>query len=234
MTAAATGPARDVNRIGLRPSRFRLDRLVPWFYRGTAYLGRFLLWCITRWKPDGRGNVPPRGAAIIVSNHLHNADPLFLAAAVTNRRITFMAKIELFQSPLAPLVRGYGAFPVRRFDSDAAALRSAMRLLHDGGLLGMFPEGTRSRSATLGQMHPGTALIALRTGVPIIPCALYGSEHVSHPLTLLRRPEIGVRIGEPIAIDAVRRPTEAEIASLTARIREEIARMLPPRYVLDE
>jgi 1-acyl-sn-glycerol-3-phosphate acyltransferase len=94
----------------------------------------------------------------------------------------------------------------------------------------MFPEGTRSRTGYLGKPHPGTALIALRTGAPVLPCAVTGTEKLRNPLVLLRRPRFTVTIGEPIRVEAVKRPTEEQVSALTARIYEAIRALLPPQY----
>jgi len=144
--------------------------------------------------------------------------------------VIFMAKVELFRPPFGFLPRLYGAFPVRRFDADMAAMLNAERLLKRGEALGMFPEGTRSREQRFADLHPGTAVIALRSGAAILPCAITGTEAITGIMPVLRRPRIAVRIGKPIAVERVRRPTEEQVSDLTVRIREAIAALLPPQY----
>ncbi|MBA4181432.1 MAG: 1-acyl-sn-glycerol-3-phosphate acyltransferase [Anaerolinea sp.] len=204
--------------------------VAPWFYWGATYLLRGVLWVLGRWTVTGRERVPLEGALIVVSNHLNNADPPILAAALAKRRVRFMAKIELFKYPFGVVPRLYGAFPVRRFEADMAALLAAERILKRGGVLGMFPEGTRSRTGYIGKPHPGTALIALRSGATVLPCAIVGTEQLGNPLNVLRKPRISVHIGKPFAIEAVRRPTEGQVSELTDRIFSEIGAMLPPKY----
>lgn len=203
----------------------------PAFYWACTYLLRFLLWTIVRWQVTGRENVPASGAVIVVSNHLNNADPPILGAAIARRRIRWMAKVELFKMPFGAIPRLWDAFPVRRFDADLAAMLNAERILKRGGVLGMFPEGTRSRTGYMGEPHPGTAMIALRSGATLLPCAITGTEKLRNPLVLLRRPVFAVRIGQPIALEPVRRPTEEQVSELTGRIVEAIASQLPPSYV---
>ena len=204
---------------------------VPSFYWGATYALRGVLWIVGRWKPIGRENVPAEGALIVVSNHLNNTDPPILAAGVARRRIRFMAKIELYKYPFGVIPRLYGAFPVRRLEADMGAILNAERILKSGGVIGMFPEGTRSRTRTLGTPHPGTALIALRSGATILPCAITGTEQLGKPLAYFRKPRVTVRIGEPFAVEQVRRPTEAQVSGLTHRLFTEIAALLPPQYV---
>lgn len=203
---------------------------VPPFYWSTIYALRFVLSVLARWKVTGREHVP-RGALIVVSNHLNNADPPILGAGVARRRLRFMAKIELFRLPFGVIPRMWGAFPVRRFEADMGALLAAERILRDGGAIGMFPEGTRSRTGYLGKAHPGTALIALRTGAPILPCAITGTERFRDPFLVFKRPRIAVTIGEPFSVERVRRPTQEQIDALTIRIMDEIRKLLPESYV---
>lgn len=212
--------------------KFRYETFSPAFYWACTYALRSVLWLVGRWTVTGRDRIPAEGPLIVVSNHLSNADPPILGAGIARRRIRYMAKAELFSFPFGIVSRLYGAFPVRRFDADVAAILNAERLLKNGGVLGMFPEGTRSRTGYLGKPHPGTALLALRSGATVIPCAIAGTEHIlNRPWTLLTKPRIAVHIGEPIAIGKVRRPTEEQVSELTDRIFIQIQSLLPAKYL---
>ncbi|MGI8926752.1 MAG: lysophospholipid acyltransferase family protein [Tepidiformaceae bacterium] len=204
---------------------------VPAFYWWAHWVMRTVLTVVARWKVTGRERVPREGALIVVANHLNNIDPPVLAAAIARRRVRFMAKIELFKWPFGLFPRLYGAFPVRRFESDVGAMLTAERLLKRGEVLGMFPEGTRSRSGYVGRPHSGTAMIALRSGATLLPCAVAGTEQLGNPFNVFRQPRISVTIGEPIAVAAVRRPSEAEVRELTARVFAAITAMLPAKYL---
>lgn len=204
---------------------------VPSFYWGATYLLRGILWLVGRWTVTGRGNIPSSGPLLVVSNHLNNADPPILSAGLAQRRVRYMAKIELFKYPFGVVPRLYGAFPVRRFEADLAAMLNAERILKRGGVLGMFPEGTRSRTGFLGKPHPGTALIALRAGATVLPCSITGTEQLGNPFNVLRKPKITVRIGQPIPLEAIRRPSEEQVNELTERIFSEITALLPSKYI---
>jgi 1-acyl-sn-glycerol-3-phosphate acyltransferase len=199
-------------------------------YWGATYALRALLTLLTRWRVKGRERIPTQGGLIVVSNHLNNGDPPILGAGIAKRRIRFMAKIELFKYPFGVVPRLYGAFPVRRFEADMGALMAAERLLKRGEVLGMFPEGTRSKTGKIGKPHPGTALIALRTGATVLPCAMYGTERLGNPLNILRYLRMGVNIGQPIPVEQVKRPTQDQVDQLTERLFAAIVAQLPDDY----
>ena len=143
-----------------------------------------------------------------------------------------MAKEESFHHPIqGPLVRGFRAFPVRRGQLDRRALRWAQEVLNDGLALGMFPEGTRSATAQLQPGRSGTALIALRYGVPILPVGLTGTEKILGLRFLFRRVPITVNIGRPFMLPVVDgRLTKDKLASATAQLMTHVAELLPQDY----
>jgi 1-acyl-sn-glycerol-3-phosphate acyltransferase len=205
--------------------------MVPIVYWWATYTLRGVAWLVVRWEAKGRERVPMEGPLIVACNHLNNADPAFVGAGLARRRVRYMAKVELFKFPFGVIPRLYGAFPVRRFDADVGALLAAERILRQDGALGMFPEGTRSRTGYIGQPHPGTAMIALRSGATVLPCALTGTEVLKNPLNVLRRPLITFTVGDPIQVERVRKPTEEQVTQLTQQIFSAITAMLPPRYL---
>lgn len=200
------------------------------YYLGTMIM-KLLLLLLTRWKVQGKENIPAQGPLIVVANHLHLADPPLLSASIP-RRIVFMVKEEAFRSPVqGPLVRGYRAFPVRRGRLDREALRQAEKVLKEGLALGMFPEGKRSAEAQMQQGYPGTSLLALRYGVPILPVGITGTERIKGLFALLRRPEITVNIGEPFNPPPVDgRLTRAQLSVVSDCIMGRIAELLPESY----
>ena len=199
------------------------------YYFGTALM-KLLLLLFTRWQVKGGEHVPRQGPLIVVANHLSLADPPLLSASIP-RRIVFMAKEEAFRSPiLGPLVRAWRAFPVQRERLDREALREAKHVLGQGLVLGMFPEGRRSVTTEMQQAYPGTALVAIRNGAPILPVGIAGSENLS-PLGLLRRPEVVVRIGQPLRLSPPDgKLTQRQLAVATDTIMARIAELLPQSY----
>jgi len=192
---------------------------------------KLLLRLLTRWRVQGKENIPVQGSLIIVANHLNLIDPPLLSASIP-RRIVFMAKEELFHSLIfGPLVRGWHAFPVRREQLDREALRQAQQVLSEGLALGMFPEGARSATAQMQQAYAGASLVALRSGAPILPVGITGTEKIKSPIALLRRPKVTVNIGRPLNLPSIDgKLTRAQLASATDFIMEHIAELLPQSH----
>ena len=195
-------------------------------------------WTLTRmyvrkFEVVGKEHLPLEGPLILASNHLNNADPPAVALAVP-RLPTFMAKREMTTWPiLGPAFRAFGAFPVRRGEADLSALRAASEVVQSGAMLVMFPEGTRSRTGGLSRGHPGTGLIALRTGAPVLPVAVTGTEHVRWPWIFLKplsMRHVKVTIGEPFRLPPVERINSEAATEATATIMRHIAALLPPQY----
>ena len=200
------------------------------FYYLLTLFVKSSLFLFARWQVKGRENVPSRGPLIVVANHLSLVDPPLLSVSIP-RRIVFMAKEEAFRSPiLGPLVRVGRAFPVQRERLDREALRQAQQVLGQGLVLGMFPEGKRSITAEMQRAYHGTSLVAIRSGVPILPVGITGTEKLS-PLGLLRRPEITVNIGKPLSVPPIDgKLTRTQLDLATDLIMVRIAELLPQSY----
>ena len=181
----------------------------------------------------GRENAPTEGPLIVASNHLNNADPPVVALAFS-RFPTFMAKREMLSWPiLGPGFRIFGAFPVRRGGADLSAIRAATEVVNEGRMLVMFPEGTRSRTGGLTKGHPGTALIALRTGAPIVPVAVTGTETITWPWIFIKPlsiKRITITLGEPFTLPPVEKIDSEAASEATELIMRKIAELLPPQY----
>ena len=144
-----------------------------------------------RVRVSGAEHIPADGGVIVAPNHKNFVDPFFIGIA-TRRHVRFMAKIELFKGPLAWLFLRLGAFPIRRGESDSDALDTAAAVVTAGGLVVVFPEGTRvERPDALGAARHGAGRLAVQTGVPIVPAAITGTSHLWRgALPKLRRVQI--------------------------------------------
>jgi 1-acyl-sn-glycerol-3-phosphate acyltransferase len=165
-----------------------------------------LLAILGRPKIEGLEYVPQSGPAILASNHLAVMDSFYLPLVV-RRRITFLAKSEYFTGKGFKgwwsrwFFTAVGQVPIDRSSADAAqaALDTAQRVLGEGKLLGMYPEGTRSPDGRLYKGKTGLARLALETGVPVIPVAMIGTNKVNPPGTsMLRFGKVTVRFGKPM------------------------------------
>lgn len=130
---------------------------------------------LTRLRVYGRERVPMDGGLVVACNHFSWIDPPVLGAAIP-RTLYFMAKVEAHHVPgLGQLMRSFGAFSVRRGESDREAVRTMRQLVRDGHALGLFAEGTRQRSGVPGPVQPGAAMVAINEEAPVICAAIYGS-----------------------------------------------------------
>ncbi|MFJ5773825.1 lysophospholipid acyltransferase family protein [Streptomyces sp. NPDC093094] len=165
-----------------------------------------LLRLVFRPRIEGLGHVPSSGAAIVAGNHLSFSDH-FLMPAVLKRRITFLAKAEYFTGPglkgrlTAFFFRSAGQIPVDRSGKEAgrAAIREGLGVLDKGELLGIYPEGTRSHDGRLYKGKVGVAVMALRAGVPVIPCAMIGTFEAQPPGKVIPNVHpVVIRFGAPL------------------------------------
>lgn len=163
-------------------------------YRFAKFLCTTLLILLRRWEIQGKENFPLSGGLVLIGNHISYWDPVVIGCAAP-REISFMAKAELFSIPvLAPIIRKLHSFPVRRGGADRNAIRTALELLNNGCVVGIFPEGTRSGSGELLEPHMGAAMLALKAEVPILPVAVYGTRGFWG--------KVRVSIGKPVTLEA--------------------------------
>lgn len=211
-------------------SHFSEQKIVYPVYYGGRLVAKMLLFLLARWRVIGKENIPEQGPLLVVANHLNLADPPILGASI-RRKTVFMAKEELFHARFTGyVVRNFGAFPVRRGGLDRKALAEAEQWLAQDTAVIMFPEGKRSHNAQLQAAFPGSALIASRCGVPILPVGITGTEKVKGATWWLHRPRITVTIGRPFNPPPAKKLTRAELAQLSDSIMNHIAELLPPEY----
>lgn len=176
-----------------------------------------LLCLLYRVRVRGRENIPARGSVILCANHLHMFDPILMLAG-TRRHVQFMAKAEVFSWPIiGSLARLAGAFPVKRGDADMRAIRHSLRILGQGGVLGIFPEGTRAKEGEVKAPFQGVTMLAERTQSLIVPAAIVGSYRLWQPLTIV--------FGQPVNVHSLCKAGEYDRGEATARLMEIINRL---------
>lgn len=197
---------------------------------GTCYnIGRFIAWVYLRLlfkiKVQGLDNIPKRKPFILCSNHINWMDPLTIVTTLpASYRIHFMAKQEIFNNFITSIIfRKLGAFPVKRENADLAAIKTAYHLLKEGQVLGLFPEGSRSKTGRVQKAYNGAALISVRSGVPIVPIAISGPYRLFKPVRLY--------IGEPFVLPPLiydhKEDKKEHIEEMSATIMFNIKKLLP-------
>jgi 1-acyl-sn-glycerol-3-phosphate acyltransferase len=205
-----------------------------WFYRpGAAIIGfaSRLLWDA---RIEGIEHLPRSGPFILVTNHTSNLDPLMMGWATglqIDRIVHFMAKVEMRSWPiLGWLATQSGVYFVRRGERDRAAQQFSLEALADGRPIAIFPEGTRSRTGHLQDGKPGAALLAMRSGAPLVPAGIAGTHRIfPDGAWFPRASKVRIRIGEPFSLpyQPSGRLDREVLADGTERIMAAIERLLP-------
>lgn len=160
---------------------------------------RALFRLVWNWRVEGLENFPTSGPVVVIANHISLWDPIAVGSALP-RQVHFMAKEELFHYPLlGNVLNRLGAFPIKRGQPDRSAIRRALEVLEKGKVLGLFPEGTRSKTGELQKPHPGAAMIALKAGVPVVPVACQGTSGLWKKVFM--RGAVLIKIGKPTCYD---------------------------------
>ncbi|MBM0064625.1 lysophospholipid acyltransferase family protein [Alkalicoccobacillus gibsonii] len=186
-------------------------------YQFGQFVCRTYLSALYKIEIEGKENIPEQGGVLLCCNHISNFDPPFLGAYI-KRPTRYMAKQELFEKPiLKQLLPKLGAFPVKRGGADKQTLRKGMNYLNDQEILGLFPEGTRSKDGKLGKGLAGAGFFALKTDAVVIPCAIIGSYKRGKRLKLV--------YGKPLDL-SIQRETKASSGEVTELIMSEIQALL--------
>ncbi|HEY8756315.1 MAG TPA: lysophospholipid acyltransferase family protein [Candidatus Dormibacteraeota bacterium] len=181
---------------------------------------------------EGLANVPRRGGALLVGNHVGAIDPPLTGALLSRLDVYYMAKSEPFERAWVRwLFRGFNAFPVVRGSADRAALRHTLDLLHAGHIVLVYPEGSRSPDGRLRDPQAGVGFLARHGGVPVIPVAVWGTEKViPRGTTRIHRTEVHVGYGPPVTLPGAGATARGDNRAVAAAIMAAISQMLPPRY----
>ncbi len=224
-------PPKPITNIW-QPQLTRLPRL-HWGRRAfrslVRLLARTLIWLLARATVRGLEHFPPTGPALIVVNHLGDADAAILLAALPVAPEA-LGKVELYDFPiLGTLMDWYGIIWLHRGRPDRRALRCALDALAQGRFIAIAPEGRYTLAHGLEQGGAGAAWLALNATVPIVPIALTGTENakVYGSLRSLQRPHISLTVGEPFEVAANDREV---LQDATRLIMESLARLLPAEY----
>lgn len=205
---------------------------MSWIYHPEKLTAKLLFLFLCQLTVKGKENIPDNGAVLVVANHLSVADPVLLGF-VLGRKVEFLAKEELFRSRLSSyFVRGFGAFPVYKGRQNIDAMRWSRKVLEKGGALAMFPEGKRSKNASLETAYAGSALIALKNNVPILPVGISGTEKIKGwSWWFKHHPEVTASIGKPFYLPPDNcKPTRSQLNGCTELIMRSIAGQLPESY----
>lgn len=169
----------------------------------------------------GAENIPKSGGFILAANHITNWDPPFLGTFI-DRVVNFMGKEELFKNPvMAAICRGLHVFPVKRGAADKNAIKTAVKVLKSGDCLGIFPEGTRSKTGKLGKAEMGVSVIAAMTKAPIIPAAIVGTDKI---FGKKKFPRLAVVFGSPLHFEGNAKDKEV-LNDFAQKIMFEISKL---------
>ncbi|NLG26162.1 MAG: 1-acyl-sn-glycerol-3-phosphate acyltransferase [Clostridiales bacterium] len=184
-------------------------------YRRIRAVARALMLVLFPIRASGMEHVPPGGAGMLCINHISLIDPIAVACAM-QRPVHFIGKRELFKGRfLAWFLGSLGALPVNRGGSDLAAMRASLQVLKNGGLLGVFPQGHRYKKDDVHELETGAAMLALRSGAPVIPV------HIAPGYRLFRR--LRVRVGAPVDLSDLGGKVDADaMREVSRRIADAI------------
>jgi len=176
--------------------------------------------------------IPMHGPLILIANHVNFLEAPVLHCRFRPRKVIGLAKSEAWKNPLLGwLFNRWEAIPIRRGEPDIGALRRALGVLRDGGILAVAPEGTRSRHGRLQRGRSGIVTLALKSGAPLQPVVVYGGEAIGDNVRRLRRTPFHIRVGEPFRVETGGESLTSELRQrITDEIMYRMAALLPPQY----
>ena len=181
--------------------------------------------------PGGMTSLPMTGPLIIITNHTGQVEVPVFATMLQPRKITGWAKAEAFENSFLRWVFGaWDIIPVHRGEADMSALKSALRMLEEGRIFGVAPEGTRNKTGILRRGLPGAAILALKSGAPIVPVVHWGGEVYMKNLKAFKRTDFHIRIGKPFHVKAEGKVTSEMRQEMVDEMMYQIAAMMPEQY----
>ncbi len=186
------------------------------------------LYCNTLFGVDAEGleNIPRQGGCLIASNHVSLFDPPLVSIAINFRQVHFVAKKELFMIPvLGKVLAGCGCVWVDRSSKDGSSVNQAIDLLKGGRVVGIFPEGTRSKDGKLQRGKLGVSVMALKSGVPIVPACVFNTYEIGHNHGLPCGRRLSVRFGKPIPVALNERPDPKAMKEVCNQVMAAIAQL---------
>jgi 1-acyl-sn-glycerol-3-phosphate acyltransferase len=202
----------------------------------------FSLWIITlllriyfrltlRLDAQGMEKIAAAGPLIIITNHTGQVEVPVMATLLQPRKITGWGKAEAFENPFLHWVFGaWRIIPVHRGEADMTALKSALRMLAEGYIFGVAPEGTRNKTGILRRGLPGAAILALKSNAPVLPVIHWGGEVFLKNLKNFKRTNFHIRVGEPFHVKADGKVTGEIRQQIADEMMYRIAKMLPEEY----
>jgi len=196
-------------------------------YALVKIISRWFLWLLGKPVITGLENVPLTGPAIIVANHTSLLDG-FLLAAFLPRQVTFLSAAYLFRLPVVgTFLRAMGGIQVQNEGSELAGIRASLRVLQEGGVLALFPEGHIGQADGPGSLQTGWAYLSLKAGAPLVPVVIKGANKALPAGTFFpRRSKIYLKIGVPWTLEKVRRPEPETLAALNTKLTSQMRQML--------
>ena len=187
---------------------------------------------ICRVDDDQLKRIPERGPLILVTNHINFLEVPLIYTHLQPRPITGFAKAETWDNPVfRPLFNMWGAIPLRRGEADVQAIRRCLDALHQGKIIGIAPEGTRSGTGKLQRGLPGVVFLAMQSGAPLLPLVYYGNELFKENIVRLKRTDFKIVVGQMFRINSSQTKITKELRrKITDEIMYQIAALLPPEY----
>jgi len=207
-----------------------------------SYLLRWAMYALlnllSRFRVEGRENIPKHGPAIVVLNHMSYLDSVLLFSLIGSPKVAAWVAADYRSNPFFGLIARMGrAVFIRRGEVDREAIDAAVRHLQAGGIFGVAPEGTRSRTGSMQRAKTGAAFLANQSGAPVIPVAVSGTETFFHDLKHFKRPRVTFRFGAPFHPASPDSTPQQNLRQRTRELRTQsddimcrIAVMLPERY----